>query len=66
MVHSSRISKTRPHLHIPQSALKYLRISQRSLIEKMLELISLRERLVQAELQAGLVPLFRKSTHLRN
>ena len=45
-----RVPKTRPHRHI----------SPRSLQDKMSEIISLRERLAQAELQAGQVP-----THLK-
>jgi hypothetical protein len=43
---SRRVPKTKPHSHI----------SPRSLKDKMSEIISLRERLAQAELQAGRVP----------
>jgi hypothetical protein len=43
---SRRVPKTRPQRNI----------SQRSLKERMSEIISLRERLAQAELQAGRVP----------
>jgi hypothetical protein len=45
---SRRALKTKPHPHI----------SQRSLKERMSEVISLRERLAQAELQADRVPSF--------
>jgi hypothetical protein len=45
---SRRTPKTRPHRHI----------SQRSLKERMSEIISLRERLAQAELQANRIPTF--------
>jgi len=45
---SRRPPKTKPHRHI----------SQRSLKQRMSEIISLRERLAQAELQANRIPTF--------
>jgi hypothetical protein len=50
MRRSRRVPKTRPHPHIAQNSLK----------RRMSEVISLRERLAQAELQAGRVPAFLK------
>jgi hypothetical protein len=50
MRRSRRVSKARPHPHISQNSLK----------RRMSEVISLRERLAQAELQAGRVPAFLK------
>jgi len=50
MKNSRRAPKAKPHAHI----------SQRLLKQRMSEVISLRERLAQAELQAGRVPTFPK------
>ena len=51
---SRRVPKAKPHP----------RISPRSLKERMSEVISLRERVTQAELQAGRAPTFLKERAL--
>jgi hypothetical protein len=48
MTRSRRVLKAKPHRDV----------SQRSLKQRMSELISLRERLAQAELKANRVPIF--------
>jgi hypothetical protein len=48
MRRSTRVLKAKPHR----------RVSQRSLKQRMSELISLRERLAQAELEANRIPIF--------
>jgi hypothetical protein len=50
MSRSTRDLKAKPHRHVSQGSLK----------QRMSELISLRERLAQVELQANRVPTFRQ------